>query len=62
MNVSDRSLLTGAAWLCVVLAIAGCTTPAAEPATEGTARTVTVIRPERRGSSALIETRSHRIP
>ena len=48
MNVSARSLLTGAAWLCVVLAIAGCTTPAAEPATDSAARTVTVIRPERR--------------
>lgn len=47
MNALDRRILSTAA-LGAVLAAAGCTTPAAEPAEQSDARTVTVIRPERR--------------
>lgn len=48
MNVPVRIPLLVTTTLAVVLALGGCTTPAAEPATESAPRTVTVIRPERR--------------
>lgn len=48
MNVPARIPLLAVVSLGVVLALAGCTTPAAEPATDVSTRTVTVIRPERR--------------